>query len=483
MSDNRSLVLSEADQRFVDLGHCRLAYRTLGSGPGLLLVHGYPLSGMTFRHLAPALAQHFTCFIPDLPGLGDTLWSEKTDFRFAAQAETLKSFIDALELPTYSVVAHDTGGTIARRLAVIDGKRLTRMALIGTEIPGHRPPWIPFFQKIADPNRPAAFKFLMNQRWFRRSSAAFGGCFADLDLIDGEFFDLFLKPMLADTKRISGQTRYLMGIDWELLDSLKTDHAKITAPVLLIWGADDPVFPVEEARIMVSQLANCAGFVSIPGGKLFVQEELPEQVLAPLLDFLVREPHAGDTHTPPGGSAAGIHPAPPRANPLLDAGGAMVLLILAGVFIAPTLAWYFWGSPVDWAGHGSFELRMLVYGALLALVSPMLQIVSHIRRFGGSVVRGNRNSYPVASGVAGRIARAHANAIESLAPFAAVILAAHALGLSNRWTVAASGLFVASRLVHSMSYITGIPVIRSSAFYSGWIATVLIGLATLQYAF
>ena len=482
MTANRSLSLSEVDLRFVDLGHCKLAYRTLGSGPALLLVHGYPLSGMTFRHLAPALAQHFTCVIPDLPGLGDTLWSEETDFGFAAQAETLKSFIDALKLPHYSVVAHDTGATIARRLAVIDGNRLTRMALIGTEIPGHRPPWISFFQKIADPKRPATSKFLMSQRWFRRSSAGFGGCFADLDLIDGEFFDLFLKPMLADPKRVSGQTRYLMGIDWELLDGLKSDHAKITAPVLLIWGADDQVFPVEEARVMVSQLAKCAGFVSIPGGKLFVHEELPEQVLAPLLDFLVLEPHAPDTHAPPSGSAAGIHVAPARTHPLFDAGGAMVLLLLAGGFIAPAWAWFARGNPVDGAVHGTFEIRMLVYGAMLTLMLPILQIVSHIRRFGGSVIRGNRNSYPVASGIAGRIARAHANAIESLAPFASVILAAHELGLSNRWTVAASGLFVASRLVHSVSYITGIPVIRSSAFYSGWIATVVIGLATLQQA-
>jgi haloalkane dehalogenase len=287
MPATRPLVLSQAELRFIDLDHCRLAYRTVGVGPALLLVHGYPLSGMTFRHLVPQLAEHFTCFIPDLPGLGETLWTDKTDFGFASQAVTLRSFVDALGLQQYSIVAHDTGGTIARRLAIIDGKRLIRMVLIGTEIPGHRPPWIPLFQKVADPKRPAVFRFLMRQRWFRRSSAAFGGCFSDLDLIDGEFSELFLDPMLADNRRISGQTRYLMGIDWELLDSLKGDHAKITAPVLLLWGADDPVFPVEEARAMVPQLANCVGFTTIDGGKLFVHEEMPEQVLPHLLNFLV----------------------------------------------------------------------------------------------------------------------------------------------------------------------------------------------------
>lgn len=273
--------------RFVDLGHCRLAYRTVGTGAPLLLLHGYPLSGLTFRRIAPGLADRFTCYIPDLPGLGETEWTDRTDFSFSGQAATVQAFIDALGLSSYGVVAHDTGGTIARRLALTDGGRVNRMALIGTEIPGHRPPWIPFFQAIANPQRTRMFALLMGQRWFRQSGAAFGGCFADRSLIDGAFHDLFIRPMLASKRRISGQTRYLLGIDWALLDSLKQDHAKITAPVLLIWGEDDPVFPVADARGMVAQFANCAGFITIPGGKLFVQEEMPDAVLAALRTFLV----------------------------------------------------------------------------------------------------------------------------------------------------------------------------------------------------
>jgi pimeloyl-ACP methyl ester carboxylesterase len=293
MATKSDPALQRAPVSFIDLGHCELAYRQVGSGPPLVLVHGYPLSGLTFRHLTPGLAEHFTCYVTDLPGLGETRWTDRTDFMFAAQAETLKAFIDALGLSSYAVVAHDTGATIARRLAVTDRGRLTRMALIGTEIPGHRPPWIPLFQKIANPKQTGVFKFLMGRRWFRRSSAGFGGCFTDLSLIDGEFRDLILKPMLADDRRISGQTRYLMGIDWALVDALKIDHAKIAAPVLLVWGEDDPVFPVEEARPMAAQFADCAGFVTVPNGKLFVHEEMPEVVLPILLDFLLRDGAAG----------------------------------------------------------------------------------------------------------------------------------------------------------------------------------------------
>jgi hypothetical protein len=57
-------------------------------------------------------------------------------------------------------------------------------------------------------------KFLMGRRWFRRSGAAFGGCFCDLPLIEGEFFAVFIAPLLASNQRISGGTRFLLGIDW-----------------------------------------------------------------------------------------------------------------------------------------------------------------------------------------------------------------------------------------------------------------------------
>ena len=270
----------------IDLGHCRIAYRKIGQGEPLLLVHGYPLHGMTFRHIAPILAQHFTCIIPDLPGLGETHWTDKTDFNFAAQAATLKAFIDELGLTSYSILAHDTGATIARRLTTTDLARVRKLILIGTEIPDHRPPWIPFLQRITNPKNTGTFKRLMSRRWFRYSSAAFGGCFWNADLIDGEFFNLFIAPVIASDYRISGQSRYLKGIDWKLVDGLRQEHARITIPTLLIWGREDTVFPLDEARRMATQLPNCRGLAVISDARLFVQEERPAEVAQVALDFL-----------------------------------------------------------------------------------------------------------------------------------------------------------------------------------------------------
>jgi uncharacterized MAPEG superfamily protein len=61
-----------------------------------------------------------------------------------------------------------------------------------------------------------------------------------------------------------------------------------------------------------------------------------------------------------------------------------------------------------------------------------------------------------------------------MTPFAVAVLTAHALHVSNRWTVAASALYLAARLVHATTYALGVTILRSAAFYAGVVATIVI---------
>jgi haloalkane dehalogenase len=280
--------LLAAAVQWQDVGDAEIAYRVVGSGPPLLLLHGYPLNGLTFRNLVPALAQHFTCYVADLPGAGQSRWSRHTDFKFEAQAQGLKTFVDRLGLTSYATLSHDTGGTIARRLAIIDAARTRKIVVIGTEIPHHRPPWIRLFQfRSRLPGAAGSFRSSMASRRFRRSSMGFGGVFADLDYIDSDFFELLVKPMIDSAHQRQGQIHRLRGIDWKVVDSLAEGHRHITAPALLIWGEDDPVFPLAEAQKMALQFKPPATFSIVPGGKTFVHEERPAAVVAASLPFLL----------------------------------------------------------------------------------------------------------------------------------------------------------------------------------------------------
>ena len=164
MPDPTTQLYFDAPVLTLDAGTARLPCRRFGSGPPLLLVHGFPLSGFTWRKVLPELSKRHTCYVPDLPGMGESEWTDATDFSFPGQGRTLKALVDRLGLERYSVMAQDTGGTFARYLALFDGARVEKLVLINTEVPHHRPPWIPLYQTLmALPGTLAVFDLLLGK--------------------------------------------------------------------------------------------------------------------------------------------------------------------------------------------------------------------------------------------------------------------------------------------------------------------------------
>ncbi len=286
MDDTFRQFYSDAPIEWVDTGSARLPCRRFGSGPPLLMVHGFPLSGFTWRKLLPELARHRTCWTLDLPGLGGSEWTGATEFSFDGQGRTLKRLADRLGFERYAVIAQDTGGTFARYLALEDPARVEKLILLNTEMPHHRPPWIPTYQFLMRvPGTLPAFGLLLKSRAYLRSPMGFGGCFADTSLIDGDFREEFVEGLRRSSYRMAGMSVYLRGCKWEAVDALAQLHAQLTMPVALIWGAEDPTFPLEGARAMVGQFPD-ARLVAVPGARLLLHEERPQEVVRAVLEFL-----------------------------------------------------------------------------------------------------------------------------------------------------------------------------------------------------
>ncbi len=272
---------------YADVGTAEIAYRTIGSGPPLLMIHGWPFSSLSFRALARRLSPRFTCILPDTPGLGETRWRDATPFAFARQTATLRAFVDHLGLGRYALLGHDTGGTLARLLALTDRERAGRLVIMNTEMPGHRPPWIPLYQRLAAlPMTATSFGWLLRLPVFRRSSLAYGPCFEDARLLDDDFHDCFVAPLLSSSRRLDGVMRYLRGIDWALIDGLATRHRELSHGALLVWGARDTVFPVAHARAMLAQFQGAGRLVEVPDARFLVHEERPEAVGDAVASFL-----------------------------------------------------------------------------------------------------------------------------------------------------------------------------------------------------
>lgn len=272
--------------RRIDVGHSRLAYWRFGTGPHVVFIHGWPLHGATFRRVIPALADDFTLHVIDLPGTGMTDWDGGSPTDLLSHVSTVRCAIEALDLSRYAFVAHDSGGTIARMVAA-DDERVRGLVLGNTEIPGHDSAILRAL--VLSGRAPGARLTLfgpLRSRRYRR--ALFGGCFTDPAYAEGEFKDLFIRPLFGSKRVAEGQLRFLRTLDLGLVDALAGVHARIRAPVLCIWGDRDRWFPIAKARAMMAQFRAGADLVGIEEARVFVHEDRAAEFAAAALPFLRR---------------------------------------------------------------------------------------------------------------------------------------------------------------------------------------------------
>ena len=172
--------------------------------------------------------------------------------------------------------------------AVLGSKAQVKgLVIADTEVPGHHSAVVAALVAAAKlPGGVRSISSLLRIGAIRRSAFGFGGCFRDLTLIDGEFRQLFLDPLLSSPAKAAAQFRTLTRADFSVVDRIDGIHAQLLAPVRCIWGADDPFFPIVKARAMVAGLPKGSDLVEIAGGKLFTHEEFPEEVAKHAASFL-----------------------------------------------------------------------------------------------------------------------------------------------------------------------------------------------------
>ena len=114
-------------------GAGRIFARVGGSGPPLVLVHGFPETGAMWHRLAPDLARRFTLVIPDLRGYG---WSSAPASRHGeaytkrAMGADIVALMEDLGHAAFRFVGHDRGARVGYRLALDQPGRIARLALL-----------------------------------------------------------------------------------------------------------------------------------------------------------------------------------------------------------------------------------------------------------------------------------------------------------------------------------------------------------------
>jgi haloacetate dehalogenase len=139
------------ESHFIDTSDATIFVRKGGSGPPLLLVHGYPQCNVMWHRIAPQLAEHFTLVIPDIRGYGMSSCPPADALNFVyskrAMANDLVEVMESFGFEDFRVVGHDRGGRVAYRMALDYADKVNRVAVLDI-VPTHTM-WHDFTVKLA----------------------------------------------------------------------------------------------------------------------------------------------------------------------------------------------------------------------------------------------------------------------------------------------------------------------------------------------
>jgi pimeloyl-ACP methyl ester carboxylesterase len=265
-------------------GH-RVTYRTAGSGPVLLLLHGITNSSQTWEHVAPLLSERFTLIAPDLLGHGESA-TPRGDYSLGAHATGVRDLLTALGHKRATVIGHSLGGGIAMQFAYQFPERCERLVLVSSGGLGREVHLL--LRAAALPGADYVLPMITSSHVLRLGRGL-GGLLrrarlapdGDLDLLARGFTSLdnagsrqaFLHTVRAvvdsSGQRVSAHDRLALA---ELL------------PSLIVWGERDSIIPVAHG---------VAAHQAMPGSRLEVFPEAghmphdadPERFAAILTDF------------------------------------------------------------------------------------------------------------------------------------------------------------------------------------------------------
>ena len=263
---------------YTTAGGTRVRYVRKGSGPPVVLLHGFASSIYTWADLLPALAAEHDVVALDLPGFGGSDIPRPLDG--AAYPGVVREVMDHLGLPRAALVGNSLGGSIAVGFAAENPDRVSHLVLIdsaGFNFGSRDRPWM--LRLIAAPGVADAVERLPVRR--RLVAQGVRQVFHDDARVTEERIDEYAVPMLrpgaarAAAELLSGAAR----------PDFASSVAQVRAPTLVVWGREDTWIPVAHARRFTAAIPGSTAVILDACGHV-PQEEKPAEVAALVLPFL-----------------------------------------------------------------------------------------------------------------------------------------------------------------------------------------------------
>ncbi|MGL4238612.1 alpha/beta fold hydrolase [Tabrizicola sp.] len=251
----------------IAVGDKTLAYLEAGTGPAVVIIHGVGGHKEDWQGVATALAADHQVFAIDMLGFGG---SSKTgdDLSMPVQADAVKALLDEKGIDRADLVGNSVGGWVATTFAATYPDRIDQLVIIdaaGFKAMFEGTPPVNF-----DPNDAAEMQKLIDIT-----------INSDVAKTPGLAEKAFEAYVASGEKAIAGT----WGKSLFASPRLEELFPKVAAPTLVLWGADDKLFPSALAEVFAGQIAGATAQL-IPNAGHFPQIDNPDATIAAITAFL-----------------------------------------------------------------------------------------------------------------------------------------------------------------------------------------------------
>jgi haloacetate dehalogenase len=264
-----------------------------GSGPPLLLMHGWPQTHAEWHYVAPELAKRFTVVAIDLRGYGDSNKpADIPDHASYSKREMARDGVEVMEklgFARFAVVGHDRGGRVAHRMALDHSERVSRLAIIDIV------PTLKVYSTVTKQLATAYYHWFLliqpapvpetllanNAEFFLRTLFGRWMPAAISEDVFAEYLRCFSEPA----------TLHAMCEDYRAAASVDLTHDRadiekqVACPLLVLWGEHGAMHLLYDVLATWRERASDVRGNALPGGH-WLPEELPNEVLVELNAFL-----------------------------------------------------------------------------------------------------------------------------------------------------------------------------------------------------
>jgi pimeloyl-ACP methyl ester carboxylesterase len=266
--------VTEPGGRFLEVGGERIHLVERGSGPPVLLIHGFPSNATAFASLMPLLEDRFALTAVDMVGFGLSTRAIRRPLDGDSYADRMVDLLDALELQRPHVVGLSWGGSVAQRLAARHPARVDRLVLLAAVSAAR-------VLRLSDANLlglALAMRFPVIGRAVVRRFVTHTSGDADLAseaLVRGYVEPLGIPGTLAALRRFVRDTAATPPIDL----------GRIRAPALVVVPLADRIVSPEAGAEIAAAIPS-AQYVALPGIGHAVQFEARQRVAELIRGFL-----------------------------------------------------------------------------------------------------------------------------------------------------------------------------------------------------